>query len=171
MRSKNLTTKFSRCPTSWHPISRVFERSLEQLSSSLSPVIIMWLYSILPNIEVTVALSQLEATYKSNACGGGVVAFTHGQSEASSLQMRRRFTVPHTVFILQASASFERVALVCHRSHGGQRKLFKDTLKAPLKAFSIAPDHWEEAAQDRTYWRYSVHKGAQQYEATRTAVA
>jgi len=131
----------------------------------------MWLYSILPNIEVTVALSQLEATYKSNACEGGVVAFTHGQSEASSIQTRRRFTVPHTVFILQASASFERVALVCHRSHGGQRKLFKDTLKAPLKAFSIAPDHWEEAAQDRTYWRYSVHKGAQQYEAIRTAVA
>ena len=57
------------------------------------------------------------------------------------------------------------------RSHGGQKKRFKDTLKASLKAFSIAPDNWEEAAQDRTYWRYSVHKGAQQCEAIRTAAA
>ena len=38
-------------------------------------------------------------------------------------------------------------------------------------AFSIAPDHWEEGAQDRTYWRYSVHKGAQQCKAIRTAAA
>jgi len=35
-----------------------------------------------------------------------------------------------------------------NRSHGGRRKRFKDTLKASLKAFSIAPGHWEEAAQD-----------------------
>ena len=32
------------------------------------------------------------------------------------------------------------------RTQGGQRKRFKDTLKASLKAFSINPDTWEEAA-------------------------
>ena len=58
-----------------------------------------------------------------------------------------------------------------NRLHEGQRKHFKDTLKASLKAFSIAPDHWEEAAQDRICWRYSVHKGALQCEAIRTAAA
>jgi len=57
------------------------------------------------------------------------------------------------------------------RSLGGQRKRFKDTLKVSLKAFNIAPDHWEEAAQDRTYWRSSVHKGAQHCEANRTGAA
>jgi hypothetical protein len=44
-------------------------------------------------------------------------------------------------------------------------------LKVSLKAFGIDPDHWEETAQDRTHWRYSVHKGAQQCEANRTAAA
>ena len=57
------------------------------------------------------------------------------------------------------------------RSHGGQRKRFKDTLKASLKAFSISTDNWEEAAQDRTYWRHFVQKGTHHCEATRTAAA
>ena len=32
------------------------------------------------------------------------------------------------------------------RSHGGQKKRFKDTLKTSLKAFAITPDSWEQTA-------------------------
>ena len=46
------------------------------------------------------------------------------------------------------------------RTQGGQRKRFKDTLKASLKAFSINPDTWEEAATDRPGWRSLTLKGA-----------
>ena len=34
-------------------------------------------------------------------------------------------------------------------SHGGQKKRYKDTLKASLKDFNIP---WEHIAQDRTKW-------------------
>ena len=52
------------------------------------------------------------------------------------------------------------------RSHGGQKKRFKDTLKTSLKAFAITPDSWEQTAMDRAMWRSSVHKGSKICEAT-----
>ena len=57
------------------------------------------------------------------------------------------------------------------RSHGGQKKRFKDTLKTSLKAFAITPDSWEQTAMDRAMWRSSVHKGSKICEANRTAAA
>ena len=53
------------------------------------------------------------------------------------------------------------------RSQGGQKKLYKDTLKASLKDFNIPTESWEQAAQDRTKWRYLTNKGASQFEAKR----
>ena len=53
----------------------------------------------------------------------------------------------------------------------GTRKRFKDTLKASLKAFSINPDTWEEAATDRPGWRSLTHKGAVKCEEKHTLVA
>ena len=57
------------------------------------------------------------------------------------------------------------------RSHGGQKKRFKETLKTSLKAFAITPDSWEQTAMDRAKWRSSVHKGSKICEANRTAAA
>jgi hypothetical protein len=57
------------------------------------------------------------------------------------------------------------------RSHGGQKKRFKDTLKTSLKAFGITPDTWEQTAQDRIEWRSSLYKGSVASEADRTAAA
>ena len=57
------------------------------------------------------------------------------------------------------------------RSHGGQKKRFKDTLKTSLKAFAITPDSWEQTAMDRAKWHSSVHKGSKICEANRTAAA
>ena len=36
------------------------------------------------------------------------------------------------------------------RSQGGQKKRYKDTLKASLKDFNIPTESWEQAAQDQT---------------------
>ena len=44
------------------------------------------------------------------------------------------------------------------RSKGGQRKRYKDTLKASLKDFSSPTGSWEQAAQDRTKWRCLIKK-------------
>ena len=38
------------------------------------------------------------------------------------------------------------------RSHGGQKKRYKDTLKASLKDFNIPTESWEQIAQDRAEW-------------------
>lgn len=57
------------------------------------------------------------------------------------------------------------------RSQGGQKKRFKDTLKASLKAFNIGQGTWEQAAQDRGAWRSAVRNGAKTCEANRIAVA
>ena len=54
------------------------------------------------------------------------------------------------------------------RSHGGQRKRYKDTLKASLKRCNIPPASWEDAAQDRAAWRTSVNCGVAHSEVTRT---
>ena len=52
-------------------------------------------------------------------------------------------------------------------SQGGQKKRYKDTLKASLKDFNISTESWEQAAQDRTKWRCLINKGASQFEAKR----
>ena len=49
------------------------------------------------------------------------------------------------------------------RSQGGQKKRYKDTLKASLKDFNIPIESWEQAAQDRTKWRCLINKGASQF--------
>ena len=45
------------------------------------------------------------------------------------------------------------------RSHGGQKKRYKDTLKASLKDFNIPTKSWEQVAQDRTKWRGPIKIG------------
>ena len=57
------------------------------------------------------------------------------------------------------------------RSQGGQKKRYKDTLKASLKDFNIPTESWEQAAQDRTKWRCLISKGASQFEAKRICEA
>ena len=52
-------------------------------------------------------------------------------------------------------------------SQGGQKKRYKDTLKASLKDFIIPIESWEQAAQDRTKWRCLINKGASQFKAKR----
>ena len=53
------------------------------------------------------------------------------------------------------------------RSHGGQKKRFKDTLKASLKDFGIDHNSWETLAQDRPAWRGAIRKEAAAHEAQR----
>ena len=50
------------------------------------------------------------------------------------------------------------------RSQGGQKKRYRDTLKASLKDFNIPIESWEQAARDRTKWRCLINKGASQFE-------
>ncbi|XP_055869511.1 uncharacterized protein LOC129923269 [Biomphalaria glabrata] len=57
------------------------------------------------------------------------------------------------------------------RSQGGQRKRFRDTLNASLKAFSIDPGTWETEAHDRASWRRAVKTGAQVAGEKRTMLA
>ena len=45
------------------------------------------------------------------------------------------------------------------RKVGGQRKRFKDSLKAYLKDFNIDITTWENSASDRPAWRGMIHKG------------
>ena len=57
------------------------------------------------------------------------------------------------------------------RSHGGQKKRYKDTLKASLKCCGINPDSWEEAAQDRPSWRQRINSGTKTFEEHRVTEA
>ena len=57
------------------------------------------------------------------------------------------------------------------RSHRGQKKRYKDILKASLKDFNIPTESWEQIAQDRTKWRGLIKKGAGEYEAKRISEA
>jgi hypothetical protein len=57
------------------------------------------------------------------------------------------------------------------RSHGGQKKRFKDTLKSSLKAFDIRTDSWELAALERASWRSCLYNGAVSCEASKKAAA
>ena len=56
-------------------------------------------------------------------------------------------------------------------SQGGQKKRYKDTLKASLKDFNIPTESWERAAQERTNIRCLINKGASQFEAKRICEA
>ena len=57
------------------------------------------------------------------------------------------------------------------RSQGGQKKRYKDTLKASLKDFEIPMGSWEQTAQERSKWRGLINKGAALYEKKRTCEA
>ena len=57
------------------------------------------------------------------------------------------------------------------RSQGGQKKRYKDTLKASLKCFNIDPSTWETVALDRSAWRSQTNRGAASYEQHRIAAA
>ena len=57
------------------------------------------------------------------------------------------------------------------RSHGGQKKRYKDTLKVSLKDFNIPTVSWEQIAQDREKWRGLIRRGASEYEAKRIGEA
>ena len=51
------------------------------------------------------------------------------------------------------------------RSHGGQKKRYKDTLKASLKDFKLSTESWEQIAQDRAKWWGLIRRGASEYKA------
>ena len=53
------------------------------------------------------------------------------------------------------------------RSRGGQKKRYKDTLKASLKRFCIDSDDCENVASDRSTWRYKTGRGASNFEKER----
>ena len=57
------------------------------------------------------------------------------------------------------------------RSHGGQKKRYKDTLKVSLKDFNILTESWKQIAQDRTKWRGLIKRGAGEYKAKRISKA
>ena len=58
------------------------------------------------------------------------------------------------------------------RSHVGQKKRFKDTIKKiSLKAFGINLDTFKQSAEDRAKRRSSIHKGSTTCEANRAAAA
>ena len=50
------------------------------------------------------------------------------------------------------------------RSQSGQKKRYKDTLKASLEDFDIPVGSWEQTAQVRSKWRGLINKGAALYE-------
>ena len=54
-----------------------------------------------------------------------------------------------------------------HRTQGGQRKRYKDVLKATLKSYGIPHNTWEATATDRALWRSTCHSGLRYYEEKR----
>ena len=54
-----------------------------------------------------------------------------------------------------------------HRTRGGQRKRYKDVLKATLKSCGIPHNTWEATATDRLLWRSTCHSGLRDYEENR----
>jgi len=57
------------------------------------------------------------------------------------------------------------------RKIGGQRKRYKDSLKAYLKDFNIDVTTCENAASDRLAWQSMVHRGALHSEFQRSNTA
>ena len=70
--------------------------------------------------------------------------------------------IPKTVFYGELDAG--------HRTRGGQRKRYKDVLKATLKSCGIPHNTWETTAIDRTFWRSTCHSGLRDYEEKRCDV-
>ena len=56
-------------------------------------------------------------------------------------------------------------------SHGGQKKRYKDTLKASLRDFNIPTESWEQIVQDQAKWQGLIRSGASEYEAKRISEA
>ena len=54
-----------------------------------------------------------------------------------------------------------------HRTRGGQRKQYKDMLKATLKSCGIPHNTWEATATDRVLWHSTCHSGLRDYEEKR----
>ena len=57
------------------------------------------------------------------------------------------------------------------RHVGGQKKRYKDTLKASFKDLQIDIQDWEKQAADRSIWRQLINEGAQTAETNRTEEA
>ena len=57
------------------------------------------------------------------------------------------------------------------RSHGGQKKRYRDTLRPSLGDFGVPTGSWEQIAQDRTKWRGLIRRGAGEYETKRISEA
>jgi hypothetical protein len=57
------------------------------------------------------------------------------------------------------------------RTAGGQKKRYKDSLKASLKALGFDLNTWETLALDRPAWRSNLTRGAHAAELQRTADA
>ena len=53
------------------------------------------------------------------------------------------------------------------RSRGGQKKRYKDTLKAHMKEVAIDPNRWEVLASDRAQWRSCIAQATASYETNR----
>lgn len=51
-----------------------------------------------------------------------------------------------------------------NRHHGGQRKRYKDCIKATLKKCSINTANWETRTVDRLTWRNTIHQGVADFE-------
>ena len=57
------------------------------------------------------------------------------------------------------------------RSHRGQKKHFKDTLKASIKSFNTDPEAWEELAQNHSNWYSLTNKGVASFKQRKTTRA
>ena len=58
------------------------------------------------------------------------------------------------------------------RSHGCQKKRYKDTLKASLKVFNKQTESWEQSAQDWAKWQgLIIRRRASEYGAKRISEA
>ncbi len=58
-----------------------------------------------------------------------------------------------------------------HRTRGGQRKRYEDTLMASLQKCGINTASWEELTRDRASWRQLLHRGTASFEINRLAQA
>ena len=67
--------------------------------------------------------------------------------------------IPKDVFYEELAAG--------HRTRGGQRKRYKDVLKATLKSCGIPHNTWEATATDCPLWRSTCHSGLRDYEENR----
>ena len=67
--------------------------------------------------------------------------------------------IPKTVFYGELGAG--------HRTRGGQRKRYKDVLKATLKSCGIPHTTWEATATDCSLWHSTCHSGLRDNEEKR----